>query len=522
MKNWTIRKRIIFGFTTVLALVAIVAASAVWLLLTVNRQADAIISDGLPGVATAAKISQQAANIQLSLLSHIGASTPEAKAEYRQDIQTANDSIASLLKAYEVTIFRPEDRAAFDLMMAARERYIAERRAILALSEEGRSAEAAAANSQRLRPVFDAYIEACNELFAQNESFANQSGATAMRTLAQTRTTILAVSGGAIVIGVAFAAIIIVGLGRTLTRVATNLDQGADQVAAAATQVASSSQSLAEGASEQAASLEETSSSLEEISSMTRRNTEGAKRAKEISGQTRAAVDTCATDMAQMQTAMDAIKASSDDISKIIKSIDEIAFQTNILALNAAVEAARAGEAGAGFAVVAEEVRHLAQRSADSARETAAKIEDAVTRSSQGVQICQKVAHSLNDIVGKARQVDSLVGEIEQASSEQTTGITEVNSAVSQMDKLTQANAAAAEESASASEELNAQAVMQKEAVAELLILVSGAAKRSAVPASHVPPRPHAEGKSTARVLRAPAARAATAKADEKLHFADA
>jgi len=171
---------------------------------------------------------------------------------------------------------------------------------------------------------------------------------------------------------------------------------------------------------------------------------------------------------------MDAIKVSSDDIAKIIKTIDEIAFQTNILALNAAVEAARAGEAGMGFAVVADEVRNLAQRCAQAAKETSGKIEGAIVKTGQGVDISSKVAVALNEIVSKVRQVDELVTEVANASREQTEGITQVNTAVSQMDKVTQSNAATAEESAAAAEELNSQAEVMKQSVAELLQLVSG------------------------------------------------
>jgi methyl-accepting chemotaxis protein len=172
---------------------------------------------------------------------------------------------------------------------------------------------------------------------------------------------------------------------------------------------------------------------------------------------------------------MAAIKASSDEVAKIVKNIDEIAFQTNILALNAAVEAARAGEAGAGFAVVAEEVRNLAQRSAQAARETSGRIEDAINKTGHGVEVSGKVARSLKEIIEKARIVDDLVGQIAAASNEQAQGISQVNLAVTAMDKVTQSNAATAEESASASQELNSQAVIQKAAVDELLALVGGA-----------------------------------------------
>ena len=270
-----------------------------------------------------------------------------------------------------------------------------------------------------------------------------------------------------------------VGLTRSITKpvnaIAESLSAGADQTASAAGQVSSASQSLAEGASEQAASLEETSSSLEEMSSMTKRNTENAQKVNELARQARTAADTGSSDMQTMTAAMNDIKTSSDDIAKIIKTIDEIAFQTNILALNAAVEAARAGEAGMGFAVVADEVRGLAQRAASSAKETAAKIESAVIKTAQGVNISEKVSKSLQEIVVKVRQVDELAAEVATASREQSSGIEQVNTAVTQMDRVTQSTAATAEESASAAEELNAQATTLKDNVAQLLRLVNGA-----------------------------------------------
>ena len=204
--------------------------------------------------------------------------------------------------------------------------------------------------------------------------------------------------------------------------------------------------------------------------------------------------------MQEMKQAMAGITDSSSTIAKIVKTIDEIAFQTNILALNAAVEAARAGEAGAGFAVVAEEVRNLAQRSANAAKETANRIEESVTRSEHGVRISAVVARSFDEIVENARKVDELVGEIATASNEQRQAIEQVTTAVSQMDKVTQANAAGAEETASASAELNAQAEVMRDSVLELRALVDGSA--------HPAPLSSDYGKSVVRPKIGTAARA--------------
>jgi len=308
-------------------------------------------------------------------------------------------------------------------------------------------------------------------------------------------------------------------LSQKLRQTAAALGVGAQQVHTAAGQVSTSSQSLAEGSSEQAASIEETSASLEELSSMTQRNAENAQKATVLAKETRTAADKGATDMQAMTAAMDAIKSSSDETAKIIKTIDEIAFQTNILALNAAVEAARAGEAGMGFAVVADEVRNLAQRSAQAARETTAKIENSLARTAQGVEISDKVAAALNEITGKVREVDELIVEVASASREQTQGITQINTAVGQMDKVTQGNAANAEESAAAAQELNAQATIMRQSVVALLQMVgeslheTGTGPAAAVvgypgkPAGPAPVRlgSNGAGKAPAREAAAPA-----------------
>jgi len=278
-----------------------------------------------------------------------------------------------------------------------------------------------------------------------------------------------------------------------LKRLMSTLTGTAEQVSGSAVQVSSSSRTLAEGAASQASSIEETSVSLEQMSGMTKRNADHAQTAKALANQTRAAAAVGAQDMQAMSQAMDAIKSAGDNISKIIKTIDEISFQTNILALNAAVEAARAGEAGLGFAVVAGEVRNLAQRSALAARETGEKIADSIQKSEQGVRLSGKVAQSLDEILAKAKQVDELVAQIANASSEQSQGIQQVNVAVTRMDKITQSNAVSAEESARAAQKLTAQAEALTRAMVELDQMVGGGNEPSRPaplqPASFTPSR---------------------------------
>ncbi|HWA25335.1 MAG TPA: methyl-accepting chemotaxis protein [Lacunisphaera sp.] len=314
----------------------------------------------------------------------------------------------------------------------------------------------------------------------------------------------------AIVLGVGAGFLIVRSLNRALRVTASSLLEGALQIAAASGQVSAASQSLASGASEQAASLEEVSSSLVELSSSTRHNASNASAAKTAADAARTAAEHGSAEMARMQQAMTDIRQSSTDISKIIKTIDEIAFQTNILALNAAVEAARAGEAGAGFAVVADEVRGLAQRCSVAARETADKISDAATRSELGANLTTGVSRSLQEIVTKSRDVDRLVAEVASASREQSEGIEQVNSAVAQMEHVTQTNAASAEETASAAEELNAQSGELRHASDGLAALVGltardGAARSNPAPEIHaVPPAAAPRSKSQAAAVSPP------------------
>jgi methyl-accepting chemotaxis protein len=261
---------------------------------------------------------------------------------------------------------------------------------------------------------------------------------------------------------------------KTLTAMVVNLRSGSEQVTSAATEVSSSAQSLSQGATEQAASLEETSASMEEMASMTRQNAANAAEAATLVASVTLQVTDSNTALTQMVASMAAIKESSSKVAKIIKTIDEIAFQTNILALNAAVEAARAGEAGMGFAVVADEVRNLAQRSAQAAKDTAGLIEESIVRSQEGAGNVEEVATAIGAITGSVAKVKGIVDQVREASQQQTQGIDQVSQAIAQMEKVTQTTAATSEESAAASEELNAQAETTMAEVARLEAMVVG------------------------------------------------
>ncbi|MBX7256118.1 MAG: methyl-accepting chemotaxis protein [Candidatus Hydrogenedentes bacterium] len=265
---------------------------------------------------------------------------------------------------------------------------------------------------------------------------------------------------------------------KPINRIITALMSGSQQLASAASQVAQSSQQIAEGAGRQASGLEETSASLQEMSSMTRQSADNTNQVREMYRETQENAERGRDATQRMTEAIRRIRTSSDETAKILRVIDEIAFQTNLLALNAAVEAARAGEAGKGFAVVAEEVRNLAQRSAEAARSTAALIDESIKNAESGVSVSGEVKEILERLLEQSQKVHQLINEISDASREQAQGMEHINIAISDIDKVTQSNASSSEEAASASEELSAQADSLNDVVTDLAVLVGGSKVR--------------------------------------------
>lgn len=324
---------------------------------------------------------------------------------------------------------------------------------------------------QKLQPQLEEIGKQASSLVEQqNRDLASASAASSAKS---TRTTWIVIILALIALAVGGGVFWLVReASSSLKGLAARMSQNAEEVAGAATQVSGASHSLAQGASEQAASLEETSASTDEIASITRKNAENTLQVAKLAEQSAKGAGEVNQTLDRMVDKMKEIGASSNKIARIIKVIDEIAFQTNILALNAAVEAARAGEAGLGFAVVADEVRNLAQRCAQAARDTAGLIEESIETSRDGNSRLDQMAGAVRAMTEYAGRVKSLVDEVSLGSQEQSRGMDQISRAAIQMQSVTQNNAAAAEQSASAGTELNAHADALRTLVLEMREMV--------------------------------------------------
>jgi methyl-accepting chemotaxis protein len=474
MNHWTISRRVIAGFAAMLLIIVTLGVFALWRLMGLAEDIVYVADNSVPSILTL----REAANISrdnLILLLQIDPSnTTDRNSVLEQKISTNGARRDELIKSYESLISDAEDRRLYEKIKRTSDVARASRRRALELLKENKVDEFRKVQQEEVIPEYEKYLKAIDLDIDYNEKLARTYADHGKKSVLFSVRLIGVALGVASLVAFLLAWQVIRSTSRALKDITANLDRGALQTASAARQVSMASQNLASGASEQAASVEETSTSLEEMSSMISATAENAEKAKELASEARSVAATGAMTMAEMTHAMAAIDSSSAEVAKIVKNIDEIAFQTNILALNAAVEAARAGEAGAGFAVVADEVRSLAQRSAAAAKETADKIEGAIVNSRKGSQCTAKVEESLTQIAEKVSSTDALVGEIATAAREQAQGIEQINAAIAQMDKVSQSNSASAEESASAAEELDAQAETLKDLVAKLRLLVGG------------------------------------------------
>jgi len=494
LKNMKLGTKILVGFIIVAIVTLFVGGVGLYGTMNLSSDLNEVGGNRLPSIQALLTISEAQTAVDSSENALLTPELDQAGRTKQYDrIKGALERADKAWKIYEPLPQSKEEAKEWAIFIPAWEKWKKDDADFINLSK---AAEANKADLELRKKVveqalvtngisFSAAETSLNNIIKINEDIALESKANSDKDIKLITTLSLVGMILGTILAVIIGLIIASSITKPVTRIVAKISEGADQVAAASGQLSSASQKLAEGASEQASALEETSSTLNESSSMIQQNTQNTKQAAMLSEKVKDSADKGNTEMKEMSGAMDELKKSSGEISKIIKVIDDIAFQTNILALNAAVEAARAGEAGMGFAVVAEEVRNLAQRSAQAAKDTSAIIEKNISLSERGVSVSKRVADSLGEITVQAKKVNELMDEITAASQEQTQGIDQINRAVSQMEQVTQGSASTAEESAAASEELSAQAMNMKEVISELTRMVYGADRQGSTPMSY-------------------------------------
>jgi len=524
MATWTIGKKLFAGVGVLVVLLAVSGGTTLWVASSLKAELDTASKVTVKKLELANSVSEYAARARSEqrrmLLAGFGNdkegfnSTKTSIADRLTRIRTDLGQLVPLLES-------EAGKKAVANITTNLATWESLNREVMALVESGKVMEGWTDAKEKTNPLIDKIDEDTTLLAQQQQDFLEtaEADANAMYSRAVWIVVALLTFSAGCGAGVIF---IVRGISNSLRATANELRENAEQVVSAAGQVSTSAQSLSQGATEQAASLEETSASMEEMASMTRKNAENAQQASALVTGVAQQVDESNAALTQMVASMTAIKESSNKVAKIIKTIDEIAFQTNILALNAAVEAARAGEAGMGFAVVADEVRNLAQRSAQAAKDTAGLIEESIIRSNEGASKVEQVAAAIGTITGSVAQVKGIVQEVREASQQQTQGIDQVSQAIQQMEKVTQTTAATAEESAAASEELNAQAESSMGVVRGLEAMVGGSATPTASARMHAPVRTKEAGRVLAMRQQQPAKAAGTRySAEDEIPMAD-
>jgi len=391
----------------------------------------------------------------------------------QQDYAKTNHEMAANIAKIKPLLNTDQSRADIANLESSMEVYTSYFQQIVQLTAEGKGEEAFQLYRDKASPIGQAMEEAAGDVIQLEGRILANNGVEGAEKVRMARWVAFLLSIAALG-AMLMTGLVVRGIVRKLQRISKELAESGLQLDAASGQIAASSQGLSSGSSEQASSLEEISASMEQMTAMTKRNAENSTQATAMMAETASQVSRSNSALQEMVSSMDAIKTSSEKVAKINKTIDEIAFQTNILALNAAVEAARAGEAGMGFAVVADEVRNLAQRSAVAAKDTAALIDEAIANSSQGAERLDQVALSIHAITESASKVKMLVDEVSEASKQQMQGINQVSTAVMQVSKVTQAAAGTAEKTAAGAKELSTRSECVLGLVNQLQTMVDG------------------------------------------------
>ena len=476
MRGMTVGKRVLGAFAITFTLICLLLIFHVQQTRQSAQQLDAVLNTFSRKLSIGTSIELATTEMQgaqrglmLSYEAHDAASAPQYVTLY----EASGKKIDDLLNDFRPLATTASEQAALNSVRESREAWAPGFANLDKLCASGEIEKAYALRSQN--KVISAAMHAAAAAIVEEQRHSLAAAAAASDA---TTTRSFWMSGIATLISLAAAALVLFivrQVNHDLRHNAASLNRGAGEIAAAAAQVAALSNTLAQGASEQAAFIEETSASTVEIDSMSRRSKDNSLSAAAMVASAFARCEQADHFLEEMVAAMADISGSSEQISRIIKVIDQIAFQTNILALNAAVEAARAGEAGMGFAVVADEVRSLAQRSAQAARDSAVHLEDSIQKARAGKEKTDQVAGAIRLIIGDSTKMKQLIDEINQGSLEQSRGVGQIAGSIQQIEKVTQSSAASAEECAAAAEELTAQSEAVRDIVVDLTALVGSA-----------------------------------------------
>ncbi|MBL8174408.1 MAG: MCP four helix bundle domain-containing protein [Bryobacterales bacterium] len=473
----TVGKKIVFSSAVQVSLGVVLGLACAYNLALIGSSTRGLIEGSMPGLYHISIVGSEFKDLQNHLHQHMGARSAATRAEIEAEIERIRKSLADHGEAYEKTVTDGEARQMFERMKTLDRTVMEVWGRLQPLSAAGKGSEAAEAYEKEGEPAAEAFDSEAEKLMNWNKRGGDEKTAAMLQAVVRADLWTWILLPGILLSGSLIAFFLTRSVNKGLTQAIVELSEGANQVASAAAEVSASSQILAQGASGQAASIEETSASAAEINSMARKNTANASVAAELMVQSQQQFALANQSLDETVAAMAEIAGQSMRISKIIKTIDEIAFQTNILALNAAVEAARAGEAGMGFAVVAEEVRNLAQRCAQAAKDTAAMIEESIAKSKDGQIRVDRVTAAIRAVTAEALRVKGLVDEVSTGSQEQARGIDEIGKAIGKMEQVTQSTAATAEKSAAAAEELSGQSETVREIAGRLSAMVGGVSR---------------------------------------------